>query len=40
VVQRPRRATGPTPASRRKRLDAKRRRGDVKRARRRPDEDG
>jgi ribosome-associated protein len=37
VVQRPRRATGPTAASRRKRLDSKRRRGDVKRARRRPE---
>jgi ribosome-associated protein len=36
AVQRPRRATGPTAASRRKRLDSKRRRGDVKRGRRRP----
>jgi ribosome-associated protein len=37
AVRRPRRATTPTAASRRKRMDAKRRRGDVKRARRRPD---
>jgi ribosome-associated protein len=37
VVQRPRRATKPTGAARRKRLDAKRRRGERKRARRRPD---
>jgi ribosome-associated protein len=36
TVQRPRRATKPTAASRRRRLDSKRRRGDVKRARRRP----
>jgi ribosome-associated protein len=36
VVQRPRRPTKPTAASRRKRADAKRRRGEVKRARRRP----
>ena len=36
VVQRPRRATRPTGAARRRRLDAKRRRGDLKRARRRP----
>jgi len=39
VVQRPRRATGPTRAARRRRLDAKRRRGEVKRSRRRPDAD-
>lgn len=39
VVQRPRRATGPTRAARRRRLDAKRRRGEVKRSRRRPDTD-
>jgi ribosome-associated protein len=39
AVRRPRRATTPTAASRRKRMDAKRRRGDVKRARRRPDAD-
>ena len=39
VVQRPRRATGPTRAARRRRLDAKRRRGEVKRSRRRPDRD-
>src|SRR4051794_17303053 len=37
VVQRPRRATKPTGAARRKRLDAKRRRGERKRARRPPD---
>ena len=35
-VARPRRTTRPTTASRRKRADAKRRRGEVKRARRRP----
>jgi ribosome-associated protein len=39
VVQRPRRPTGPTRAARRRRLDAKRRRGEVKRSRRRPDTD-
>jgi ribosome-associated protein len=39
VVQRPRRATKPTPAARRKRVDTKRRRGAVKRDRRRPDAD-
>jgi ribosome-associated protein len=39
VVQRPRRPTGPTAASRRKRADAKRRRGELKRARRRPGPD-
>jgi ribosome-associated protein len=39
AVQRPRRATAPTPASRRRRLDAKRRRGELKRARRRPGAD-
>lgn len=39
-VQRPRRATTPTPASRRKRLESKRRRGDLKRARRRPEPEG
>jgi ribosome-associated protein len=37
TVQRPRRATKPTTASRRRRLDSKRRRGEVKRSRRRPD---
>jgi ribosome-associated protein len=37
VVQRPRRATQPTAASRRKRADAKRRRAAVKRERRRPE---
>src|SRR3954454_12710124 len=36
-VHRPRTPTKPTKASRRRRLDAKRRRGDVKRDRRRPD---
>ena len=36
AVQRPRRATAPTPAARRRRVDAKRRRGELKRARRRP----
>jgi ribosome-associated protein len=36
AVQRPRRATKPTSASRRRRLDSKRRRGDLKRARRPP----
>jgi ribosome-associated protein len=36
TVQRPRRATKPTGASRRRRLEGKRRRSDVKRARRRP----
>jgi ribosome-associated protein len=40
TVQRPRRATTPTAASRRKRMDAKRRRSDVKRARRRPEPEG
>jgi ribosome-associated protein len=35
-VPRPRRATRPTPASRRKRVEGKRRRSEVKRARRRP----
>ena len=39
VVQRPRRPTKPTAASRRKRADTKRRRGEVKRARRRPGPD-
>jgi ribosome-associated protein len=38
-VQRPRTATRPTQASRRRRLEGKRRRADVKRARRRPDAD-
>jgi ribosome-associated protein len=40
AVQRPRRATKPTTASRRRRLDSKRRRGELKRARRRPDPEG
>jgi ribosome-associated protein len=35
-IQRPRTATRPTAASRRRRLEAKRRRGDVKRSRRPP----
>jgi ribosome-associated protein len=38
-VRRPRHATRPTAASKRRRIDAKKRRGDVKRARRRPDAD-
>lgn len=38
-VRRPRTATRPTTASKRRRLDAKKRRGDVKRSRRRPAED-
>jgi ribosome-associated protein len=37
AVQRPRRATKPTGAARRRRLETKRRRGDVKRGRRRPE---
>ena len=40
TVQRPRRATKPTTASRRRRMDAKRRRGELKRARRRPGAEG
>jgi ribosome-associated protein len=40
LVQRPRRATRPTAASRRRRLDSKRRRGELKRTRRRPVDDG
>jgi ribosome-associated protein len=40
AVQRPRRATKPTTASRRRRLESKRKRGDVKRDRRRPPLDG
>ena len=36
TVQRPRRATKPTRAARRRRLESKRRRGEVKRARQRP----
>jgi ribosome-associated protein len=39
-VRRPRRATAPPAASRRKRLESKRRRGDLKRSRRRPEPDG
>jgi ribosome-associated protein len=35
-VRRPRRATRPTAAAKRRRVEAKKRRGDVKRARRRP----
>ena len=37
AVQRPRRATKPTAASRRRRADAKRRRAELKRSRRRPE---
>ena len=37
AVQRPRRATKPSAASRRRRADSKRRRADVKRLRRKPD---
>jgi ribosome-associated protein len=36
-VQRPRRATKPSQAARRRRLESKKRRGEVKRLRRRPD---
>ena len=39
-VRRPRTATRPTKASKRRRVDAKKRRGDIKRARRRPADDG
>jgi ribosome-associated protein len=38
-VRRPRTATRPTVASKRRRVDAKKRRGEIKRARRRPAED-
>jgi ribosome-associated protein len=38
AVQRPRHATKPTAASRTKRLESKRRRSELKRARRRPDD--
>ncbi|MEM7140027.1 MAG: alternative ribosome rescue aminoacyl-tRNA hydrolase ArfB [Actinomycetota bacterium] len=38
-VERPRKATKPTKGSQRRRLDAKRRRSDVKRGRRRPNTD-
>jgi len=37
VVRRPRTATRPSTASKRRRVDAKKRRGDIKRNRRRPD---
>jgi ribosome-associated protein len=40
TVQRPRRATKPTRASRRRRLETKRRRGELKRGRRRPEPEG
>jgi ribosome-associated protein len=40
TVQRPRRPTQPTAASRRKRLDAKRRRSERKASRRRPETEG
>ena len=39
-VRRPRTATRPTTASKRRRVDAKKRRGDLKRDRRRPADDG
>jgi ribosome-associated protein len=39
TVQRPRRATKPTASARRRRLEGKRRRGELKRARRRPASD-
>jgi ribosome-associated protein len=39
AVQRPRRATSPTTAARRRRVESKRRRGDLKRGRRRPGPD-
>jgi ribosome-associated protein len=39
AVQRPRTKTKPTRASKKRRVDAKKRRGEVKRARRRPDLD-
>jgi ribosome-associated protein len=38
-VRRPRTATKPTKASKRRRVDAKKRRGEIKRSRRRPAED-
>jgi ribosome-associated protein len=38
-LRRPRTKTRPTPASQRRRVDAKKRRGDIKRGRRRPDTD-
>jgi ribosome-associated protein len=40
TVQRPRRATKPTKASRRRRLESKRQRGDLKRSRQRPRREG
>jgi ribosome-associated protein len=40
TVQRPRRPTKPTRASRRRRLDSKRRRGDLKQSRKRPEPEG
>ena len=39
AVRRPRRPTRPTKASKQRRVDAKKRRGEIKRARRRPDAD-
>ncbi|MEO0493464.1 MAG: alternative ribosome rescue aminoacyl-tRNA hydrolase ArfB [Actinomycetota bacterium] len=39
VVEKPRRATKPTRGSQRRRVEAKRRRGDVKKGRRRPGDD-
>jgi ribosome-associated protein len=40
AVQRPRRATKPTRAARRRRLDSKRRRGELKRSRQPPGPEG
>ena len=40
VVHRPRTATRPTAGSKRRRVDAKKRRGEIKRARQRPADDG
>jgi ribosome-associated protein len=40
TVHRPRRATKPTPASRRRRLETKRRRGELKQTRRPPEPEG
>jgi ribosome-associated protein len=40
VVKRPRRATKPTKAARRRRVESKLRRGDLKRTRRRPEGEG
>jgi ribosome-associated protein len=40
IVNRPRTATRPTAGSKRRRVDAKKRRGEIKRARQRPADDG